>query len=554
MKKVAFVSKRVSAEATNETTASSTSKRDSGSNEPSPNAKRLKPQNESQVTSILWLRKGLRLHDNLALAEALRGCDALIPVMILDPILLNPKNCGARPLQFFLECLEDLDQQLQIRQSRLVVLLGNPVELIPKYAKEWGASKVCFESDTGRYGAVRDHHVTSALSSLQIAVHATPGHTLYDPKDIKRIYSAGTFPQKYDSFLKKVAALTILEPLPDHSVPDALPPVPDTITGMPIPSLADLGFSEQLTPITTIGGESHALQCMDRALRDHAWVRSFEKPQTSPTVFRPPSTTNLSPYLARGCLSVRTLYSKIKKINASGKHSSPPVSLLGQLLWREFYYAASYLTPNYYNIEGNPVCRQIEWKQDEALLKAWANGATGYPWIDACMTQLRLEGWIHHLARHAVACFLTRGDLWVDWRLGRDVFDRYVTQVPPLTQLTHLHGIPRTRIRYLIDTDSALNNGNWMWVSASAYFSQYFRVYGPVSFGKKYDPKGVYVRKYLPVLQKMPDKFVYEPWNAPLEVQRKAGCVVGKDYPERIVAHEQVTKELVVRMGAAYKK
>nr|CAD7196227.1 unnamed protein product [Timema douglasi] len=105
----------------------------------------------------------------------------------------------------------------------------------------------------------------------------------------------------------------------------------------------------------------------------------------------------------------------------------------------------------------------------------------------------------------------------------------------------------------LLDADWALNAGNWMWLSASAFFHQFFRVYSPVAFGKKTDKFGDYIKKYLPILRKMPPEYIYEPWKAPLSVQQKAGCVVGTDYPRRIVLHEDVYKKNIARMSQAYK-
>ena len=244
-----------------------------------------------------------------------------------------------------------------------------------------------------------------------------------------------------------------------------------------------------------------------------------------------PSTTGLSPYLKFGCVSARLCESRIRGVYraARGGHSAPPVSLLGQLLWREFYYTVAFGTPRYDAMVGNPICRQVPWGADAALLAAWENGRTGYPWIDAAMVQLRTQGWMHHLARHAVACFLTRGDLWQSWEAGAAVFDRL-----------------------LLDADWALNNGNWMWLSASAFFHQFFRVYSPVAFPRKYDAHGAYVRHFLPVLRRLPDKYIYEPWKAPLEVQRAAGCVVGVDYPAPIVDHDVASKANIARMTAAY--
>jgi cryptochrome len=187
----------------------------------------------------------------------------------------------------------------------------------------------------------------------------------------------------------------------------------------------------------------------------------------------------MSPYLKFGCLSSRYFYQCLQNIYKDvKKHTSPPVSLLGQLLWREFFYTTAFGTPNFDKMKGNRICKQIPWNEDHAMLAAWRDGKTGYPWIDAIMVQLLKWGWMHHLARHCVACFLTRGDLFIHWEQGRDVFERL-----------------------LIDSDWAINNGNWMWLSCSSFFYQFNRIYSPISFGKKYDPDGKYIRHFLPVLK-----------------------------------------------------
>lgn len=131
------------------------------------------------------------------------------------------------------------------------------------------------------------------------------------------------------------------------------------------------------------------------------------------------SPTGLSPYLRFGCLSCRLFYYRLWELYKKVKrNSTPPLSLYGQLLWREFFYTAATNNPKFDRMEGNPICIQIPWDRNPEALAKWAEGKTGFPWIDAIMTQLRQEGWIHHLARHAVACFLTRGDLWISWESG----------------------------------------------------------------------------------------------------------------------------------------
>ena len=146
-------------------------------------------------------------------------------------------------------------------------------------------------------------------------------------------------------------------------------------------------------------------------------------------------------------------------------------------------------------------------------------GRTGYPFIDAGIKQLYTEGWIHHIVRNALACFLTRGDLWLNWEEGLNMF-----------------------LKYLLDADWSVCAGNWMWVSSSA-FEQVFNCSScldPGTYGRRSDPWGEYVKKYIPELASYPVEFIYEPWKAPRAVQEKAGCVVGKDYPERIVIHDEV--------------
>lgn len=177
----------------------------------------------------------------------------------------------------------------------------------------------------------------------------------------------------------------------------------------------------------------------------------------------------------------------------------------------------------------NKICKQIPWKVDEELLAAWRDARTGFPWIDAIMVQLKKWGWMHHLARHCVACFLTRGDLFVHWEKGRDVFNRL-----------------------LIDSDWAINNGNWLWLSCSSFFYQYNRVYSPISFGKKYDPNGDFIRHFLPVLKDIPKQYIYEPWTAPISIQTEAKCIIGKDYPKPVVSHDTASKECKRKLGEAY--
>lgn len=192
-----------------------------------------------------------------------------------------------------------------------------------------------------------------------------------------------------------------------------------------------------------------------------------------------------------------------------------------------YFGAQAALGHSFAQTVNNPNCRFIPWHlpsklssstglttgeytidspQAEAWFQRWKFGQTGFPWIDALMRQLRQEGWIHHLGRHAVACFLTRGGCYIDWERGADVF-----------------------AEWLIDHEVACNAGNWQWLSCTAFFSKFFRCYSPIAFPKKWDPEGNFVKKYVPELAKYSRKYIYEPWTAPIADQKKWGCRITGD-------------------------
>lgn len=482
--------------------------------------------------TIHWFRKGLRLHDNPALLDACETSAKLWPLYVLDPDTVTyGGNIGFNRWRFLLESLKDLDDNLRKLNSRLIVVQGKPIDVIPRLIKEWKITKLTFEVEPEPHRRVRDEEITKHAQNEGVEVVPHVSHTLFDLKMIVE-KNDGCPPITYKKFQAVLKSLGY----PKRPVPTVTEladnPLAESIEErLKIPSLEDLGVvpSASETPEAKFpGGETIALERMERYLAEEEWVCKFEKPRTSPNSLEP-STTVLSPYTTFGCLSARTFYWKLSDVySRAKKHSYPPVSLHGQLLWREFFYTAACATPNFSCMEGNSLCLQVPWDVNDDFLRAWSEGRTGYPFIDAIMTQLRTEGWIHHLARHAVACFLTRGDLWISWESGLKVFETY-----------------------LLDHDWSLNAGNWLWLSASAFFHAYFRVYSPIAFGKKTDPNGDYIRKYVPCLKKFPSKYIFEPWDTPLSVQQKCGCIVGKDYPRPIVNHSKIVKKNMERMKKA---
>ncbi|KAJ9630247.1 hypothetical protein H2204_008608 [Knufia peltigerae] len=303
-----------------------------------------------------------------------------------------------------------------------------------------------------------------------------------------------------------------------------------------VPTLEEMGIDPADVTTPHVGGETAGLAVLKKYIDDEEYVGTFEKPATAPTDFEPQATTLLSPHMHFGSVSVRKFWWDVQDVLARRKkekkhNSSEPVNLPGQLLFRDMYFAAhAKVGVAFGQAVGNPVARFIPWHlqskysvnergeyrsegtylvddpQAEEYFRRWKEGRTGFPWIDALMRQLRREGWIHHLGRHAVACFLTRGGCYVSWERGAEVFEEW-----------------------LIDHEVACNAGNWMWLSCTAFFSQFYRCYSPVAFPKKWDPEGHFVRRYVPELARFDKKYIYEPHKAPIADQKKWGCLVRGD-------------------------
>ncbi|KIW73192.1 hypothetical protein PV04_01328 [Phialophora macrospora] len=303
-----------------------------------------------------------------------------------------------------------------------------------------------------------------------------------------------------------------------------------------IPTMKEMGIDATSVTTPHRGGETEALALLARHVAHEEYIATFEKPATAPTAFDPPATTVLSPHMHFGSLSCRKFWWDVQAvIDKRRKDNKPvsrqPVNIPGQLLFRDMYFAAHcQVGVPFGQLIGNPVARFVPWHlqsryrsgpdakpvtdgtyivddpKAEDYFQRWKHGRTGFPWIDALMRQLKQEGWIHHLGRHAVACFLTRGGCYVSWERGAEVFEEW-----------------------LVDHEIACNAGNWMWLSWTAFFSQFYRCYSPVAFPKKWDPEGEFVRRYVPELARFDKKYIYEPHKAPIADQKAWGCVVKGD-------------------------
>ncbi|KAI2794365.1 hypothetical protein POX_a00963 [Penicillium oxalicum] len=582
-------------------------------------------KSSSQIVVLYWHRTDLRLHDSPALEAALAlKPSVFIPVWTWDPHYVYRARVGPNRWKFLMECQSDLSKsytKLNAKQ-KLWVVREAPQTVLPKLWEKWGITHLVFEKDTDAYARERDSTVIQMAEKAGVEVVTRMGRTLFDPDELVR--KNGGKPtmsmSQVERAMEKIDGGKPARPVEtpqsvpdpwkddqmnlsdlDHEMADSNPDLNaehranedrqyDEIMGpnkdFGVPTLEEIGIDPSSVQAPHRGGESAALKELSQFIADEEYIATFEKPKTSPAAFEPQSTTLLSPHLHFGSLSVRKFWWDVQDVMERRKktkkqNAGPPANLPGQLLFRDMYFAAqAAVGAPFARVEGNSVVRFIDWhlqsklvqseekknkkhgkgteKGDENILPArdyevdsseaeewfqrWKTGRTGFPWIDALMRQLITEGWIHHLGRHSVACFLTRGGCYISWERGAEVFEEY-----------------------LIDHETACNAGNWMWLSCTAFFAQFYRCYSPIAFGKKWDPNGDLIRRYVPELAKFDKKYIYEPWKAPIADQKKWGCRVTNDdkdtasgkggpqvYPKPMFDFDERRQFCLDKMKAAY--
>jgi deoxyribodipyrimidine photo-lyase len=467
-------------------------------------------------TALWWVRRDQRLTDNQALSLALEQARTVVPVFVLDPVLLSSPEASDKRVAFMLGGLRQLDSGLRERGSYLVIRRGDPQEELAALLQETGAGAIFAEEDVWPYGRHRDARVAETLP-LQL----TGGLTVHPPGAVLK--ADGT---PYTVFTPYSRAWKSL-PLPQARsvlLPPRCLPAPPDVDSLPVPTAPLLPAGVPFPP-----GEEEAQR------RLQAFVDGDD-----PVVYRYAQgrdrvdlegTSRLSPYLRFGMLSARqAVVSALSAIEvaADAPERKGGEVWLNELIWREFYMSILYHFPEVLETSFRPDLRDVAWENDEAAFVAWREGRTGYPLVDAAMRQLVHAGWMHNRARMVVASFLVK-DLLIDWRWGERFF-----------------------MQHLVDGDPAANNGGWQWTAGTGTdAAPYFRIFSPILQGKKHDPDGAYIRRWLPELRAVPDKFIHEPWTMPIEVQRQAGCVIGKDYPPPIVDHGWARERTLAAYGRA---
>jgi len=451
------------------------------------------------VTSIVWLRRDLRLDDNVALFDAARASEAVVCAFVLDPALLRSRRTGAPIVQFFFESLRVLRERLRRHGSDLALLDGDPARELTALAHRVDARALYLNADDEPDAVARDARVARVLRSAGIAVHVSTDHVYYGADEV--LQTSGKPYVVYTPYRRRWDARFAAYPHPpvpsERAALGKLLPAAAVASTREVPRPEDYGHAS--SDAYPRGGIDAATRLLASFVEDGAAVYAARR-----NVPALDATSRLSPHLRAGTIGIRTV------VHATREYES----FLGELVWRDFYQQLLRHQPRVATEPFLASARHIRYRDDGAAFDAWCAGRTGYPIVDAAMIQLNTTGWMHNRLRMIAASFLTK-HLLVDYREG----ERYFAQ-------------------RLADADLAANNGGWQWAASTGTdAAPYVRVFNPSSQGKTFDATGAFVRSMIPALRGVPPAYVHEPWTMPPLLQAELGCVIGRDYPAPVVDH-----------------
>ena len=444
------------------------------------------------MTSVLWFRRDLRLRDHPALHEA-AGDGPVVALFVLDPALLKPS--GAARVAFLYRSLRALDADLRSHGGQLVIRRGDPVNVVPKVAKEVEAASVHVSADFGPYGSTRDDAVEKALGDVPLVRTGSPyvvapGRLTKKDGEVYKVYTPYYRAWKEHGWRKPATA--IAGRVDWHTGLD----------GVDVPKDPALPKDLELPE----AGEDAALKAWAR-YHDSS-LRSYGDERDRPDL---DSTSHMSMYLKWGAIHPRTLLADLGQGDDTYR---------GELAWRDFYATILATWPESAREYFQPELATMDYaRPDTKAFESWTKGETGFPIVDAGMRQLLAKGWMHNRLRMIVASFLVK-DLHIEWQHGARHF-----------------------MKHLVDGDLASNQHGWQWTAGTGTdAAPYFRVFNPITQGQKFDPQGDYVRRWIPELRDVEGKAVHTPWEL---------AEPPTDYPEPIVDHKKERQVALDRYQAA---
>ena len=489
---------------------------------------------------LVWFRRDLRVADQAALYRALTNCEKVWCVFVFDTDILDPLlACGLkrdRRVEFIHSSIEELSAELahagRHRGRGLIVRHGRAREVIPALAEELGVDAVFVNHDYDPAATARDSAVEKTLRKSDRDFLHYKDQVIFEKDEI--VTQEGTaftvFTPYKNAWLKALTPLFV-KSWPVERYADQLAPIPHGIAH-DTPTLPAMGFEKtNLSELDIPTGASGASKLFDD-FRER--IDSYRERRDFPGVKGP---SYLSVHLRFGTISIRALaraaHERALHGPAAGERGAE--TWLSELIWRDFYFQILHHRPDVADgASFKAAYDRIRWASGphaDKQFATWCAGATGYPLVDAAMTQINTSGYMHNRLRMVTASFLAK-DLGIDWRRGEQYF-----------------------ADQLNDFDLSANNGGWQWAASSGCDAQpYFRIFNPVTQSEKFDADGHFIRRYLPRLAKLSNKAIHAPWLADAAELKAAGIVLGRDYPEPIVMHNAARKATLERYAVVKAK
>lgn len=473
-------------------------------------------------SALVWFRRDLRIDDHAALHHALRRHQRVFCAFVFDRAILDalPSRCDRR-VEFIRTSLVELDCALDALARAagspgggIIVRHGYADEEIPRLADTLAVDAVYANRDYEPDACARDARVARALERAGRRFEDFKDQVIFEKDEV--LTRLGTpfsvFTPYKNAWLRKLDTF-FLQAYPVRHRALRLAPKP---AGERVPDLAAIGFeptnlAELRLPAGMSGGFALFEDFCER-IDHYKLARDFPAKK---------GVSYLSTHLRFGTLSIRMLAQRAWSLGGAGAEA-----WLNELIWRDFYHMILWHNPHVVDGNFRREFDRVVWDDAPALFEAWCDGRTGYPIVDAGMRQLRSSGFMHNRLRMITASFLTK-DLGIDWRLGERHF-----------------------ARHLNDYDLAANNGGWQWAASTGCDAQpWFRIFNPVTQSERFDPGGVFIRRYVPELARLPDRLIHAPWSMGRADEVACGVRTGVDYPAPVIDHPAARERTLARFA-----
>jgi len=451
---------------------------------------------KSKTCALFIFRRDLRCDDNTGLLFALENYETVIPCFIFTPeqTKTNPYKSG-RCLQFMLESLKDLADQLKERSGKLYCFYGHPETIISKLKID----AVIVNRDYTPFSTERDKALKRVCNQKQLAFHSFDDALLHAPQEVLK--KDGKPYLVFTPFYRKALSLPVLKPKANRYTNYFQGKL---ALAQELAVLQKKIIFHPSTDSELKGGRKEALNKMKQ--RFAHYLKDRDDPAKD-------ATTHFSPYLKFTVVSPREVYQAFK----NNTH------LIRSLVWRDFFTSIAFFFPHVFQGSFHQKFNRLAWKKDKSVFQLWQEGSTGFPIVDAGMREMKHTGFMHNRLRMITASFLIK-DLHLNWRWGEQFF-----------------------AQSLIDYDPAVNNGNWQWSASTGCDAQpYFRIFNPWAQQKKFDPDCLYIKRWVPELEQLDPKIIHG-WY---EKKHHSSC---PSYPAPCVDHGVEAKEALKRYRAVYR-